>query len=324
VTVLVTGGAGRLGNAVVRALLDRGERVRVLDRAVDPASLEGLELERVVGSVIDRSCVESAVAGVDVVFHTAAKVDLGHDRDGSIRAVNVEGTRLVAQACLARGTRLVHTSSHAALDRRPFDEPLDEDKPLALRDPCDYHRSKAHGERVVLEMTARGLDATVTSPGTLTGPLDFEPSILGRALMDLRAEKIPILLDAVTDYADVRDVAAATVAAAERGERGERYLLTGDVLDMRQMARIVGDVTGRSMPRHALPLWVGWAMLPFTTLSSRLARKEPLYSAGMLRAAVSNTFVSHEKASRALGYAPRSLRTSMQDAFAFYEERGWL
>lgn len=323
-TVLVTGGAGRLGNAVVRALLERGERVRVLDRAENPASLEGLDVERVVGSVIDRACVESAVDGVDVVFHTAAKVDLGHDRDGSIRAVNVEGTRMVAQACLARGTRMVHTSSHAALDRRPFDRPLDEDKPLALDDPCDYHRSKAHGERVVLEMSARGLDATVTSPGTLTGPFDFEPSILGRALMDLRAGKIPILLDAVTDYADVRDVAAATVAAAEHGERGERYLLTGDVLDILQIASIVGDVTGRPMPRRSLPLWVGWAMLPFTAAASRITRKEPLYGAGMLRAAVSNPFVSHEKASRALGYAPRSLHTSMDDAFSFYEERGWL
>ncbi|MCB9592014.1 MAG: NAD-dependent epimerase/dehydratase family protein [Sandaracinaceae bacterium] len=321
---VVTGGAGRLGCALVRHLLDEGARVRVLDPARDPVALEGLDVERVAGSVLDRGAVDRALEGASVVYHCAAKVDLMPDRDGSIRAVNVDGTRAVAEACAARSIRMVHTSSHAALDRRPLSEPLTEDNPLALDDACDYHRSKAHGEKLVLDLARRGdLDAVIVSPGTLTGPWDFGPSIFGKALIDLRAGRIPVLLDAVTDYADVRDVARAVAAASSRGRRGERYLLTGDVRDIRGLARSVEAVTGRKMPRVALPIWVGWAMLPITNAVSKVRGEVPLYSAGMLRASVSNAVVRRDKAERELGFRLRSMEGSLADAFAFYDEQGW-
>ncbi|MFK7988473.1 MAG: NAD-dependent epimerase/dehydratase family protein [Sandaracinaceae bacterium] len=321
--VAVTGGAGRLGNALVRALSKRGDEVRVLDLG-DPRSLAGLGVDLRQGSVTDRAEVDALVDGVDRVFHVAAKIDLERDRDGSTWRVNVEGTRVVAEACRAFGARMVHVSSHAALDRLPWTEPLDERRPLALRDKCDYHRSKAHAERLVLQLADDGLDATVVNPGTLTGPLDFEPSLLGRALMDLHRGKIPLLLDAITDYADVRDVAAATLAAAEHGRRGERYLLTGDVLDMRAMLALLGRVTQKRMPKTVLPLWVGWAALPLTLAAGRLRGETPVFTAGTLRAAVSNVSVCRDKATRELGFTLRPMDTSFADAFSFYREQGWL
>lgn len=318
--VLVTGGAGRLGAALVRLLIERGTPVRVLDPRPSPASLAGLDVDHHVASVLDSDAVDRAVRDASVVLHCAAKIDLGPDRDGSIRAVNEGGTRVVAEACVRRSARLVHTSSHAALDRRPFDAPLDEDRPLAVNDACAYHRSKARSEQHVLHRVRRdGLDAVIVNPGTLTGPWDFEPSLFGRALIDLHAGRVPILLDAITDYADVRDVASAVLAAAERGRRGERYLLTGDVHDIRAIARTVESVTGRRMPRRALPLWVGWAALPLTTAAARIAGTEPLYSAGMLHASVSNPVVRRDKAADELDYRPRSLAESFEDAFAFYD-----
>ncbi|MBX3272373.1 MAG: NAD-dependent epimerase/dehydratase family protein [Sandaracinaceae bacterium] len=323
--VLVTGGAGRLGCALVRELLARGARVRVLDPARAPRSLEGLAVERIEGSVLDAEAVRAALDGVRLVVHAAARIDLGPDPDGALRAINVEGTRRVADACAGAGVRLVHVSSHAALDRRPLDRALTEDNPLALDDPCPYHRSKAEADRLVLERARAGaLDAVVVCPGTLTGPWDFEPSLLGRALIDLCAGKIPILLDATTDYADVRDVSRAVVEAGARGRRGERYLLTGDVRDILSLARSVEAVTGARLPRRALPLWVGWAMLPLTEALARARGAAPLYSAGMLRASVSNPVVRRDKAERELGYTLRSLESSLADAFAFFRDEGRL
>jgi dihydroflavonol-4-reductase len=322
----VTGASGMLGNTLVRALLARGDRVRVLERSSGvPPSLAGLNLELVHGSVLDSRVVATLIEGVDGVFHLAAKIDLDSDRDGSIRAVNVEGTRTVAEACRSSQVRLVHCSSHAALVKHPLSEPLDESKPLALADPCDYHRSKAQAENLVLDLARHGgLDAVVVGPGTLIGPNDFEPSIIGRALLDLYHRRIPILMDVLSDYVDSRDVAAGMLGAADRGQSGERYLLTGEVLELREMVAIWGELTGVRMPKRVAPLWAGWAMLPITLAAARLMRKRPLFTAGVLRASVSNRVVSHAKAARDLGFAPRPVRESLADALAFYRAQRWL
>jgi dihydroflavonol-4-reductase len=311
---------------LVRALLDRGVQVRVLEPGAGrPPSLEGLAVELVHGSVLDREAVAALCRGAQTVFHLAAKVDLDRDVDGSIFAVNVEGTRRVLAACLAAGARLVHCSSHHALVRHPLEEPLDEHRPLALQEPCDYHRAKAVAEKHVLDAVANdGLDAVICSPGTLLGPHDYEPSLIAMALIDLHRGKLPVLMQVVSDFVDTRDVAAGMIAAAERGRRGERYLLSGDVLTMQEVTREVASITGRRMPGVFLPIWVGWALLPFSLAAARLTRKKPLFTAGVLRASVSNRVVIHEKASRELGFAPRPARASLEDSFRWYRERGWL
>lgn len=321
---LVTGGGGRLGNVLVRRLLEMGHRVRVLEPGEKPESLDGLDIDFVRGSVLDSDDVARAIDGVDLVYHLAAKIDLRPRKDPSMIPINVEGTRNVAEACLSRGIRMVHTSSHHAVERDPLDEPLTEDRPLAVNEKCDYHRSKAIGETVVLEACNRGLDATIVNPGSMIGPYDFEPSMIGSALIDMYFGRVPVLLELLSDYVDVRDVADGMIAAAEKGKVGERYFLTGDVIPIMEMVSLYGELTGAKVPTRALPLWVGWALLPFALAGSAIAKRDPFITADMLRASVSNAVVSHQKASRELGYTIRSLRESLTDAVAWYRERGWL
>ncbi len=324
VLALVTGGGGRLGNVLVRALLERGQQVRVLEPGSRPESLEGLDIDFVSGSVLELGDLGRALEAVDVVYHLAAKIDLGPKKDPMMVAINVDGTRNVVDACLARGLRLVHTSSHHALEREPLDQPLTEDRPLALNEKCEYHRSKAVGETIVLDACERGLDAVIVNPGSMIGPHDYEPSLVGTALIDMYHGRIPILLDMLSDYVDVRDVADGMIAAAEKGRRGERYLLTGDVIPVTQMTALYGELTGAKVPTRALPLWVGWVLLPFALVRGAITKKDPFITADMLRASVSNEVVSHDKAARELGYSIRPLREALGDAVAWYRERGWL
>lgn len=321
---LVTGGGGRLGNVLVRRLLDEGQRVRVLEPGARPESLEGLDVELLRGSVLDRLDVERAVQGVDVVYHLAAKIDLRPKKDPMMVPINVEGTRNVVEACLSRGLRLVHTSSHHAVVREPLDQPLTEERPLALDEKCEYHRSKAIGETVVLAACQRGLDAVIVNPGSMIGPYDFEPSLIGAALIDMYFGRVPVLLDLLSDYVDVRDVADGMIAAAEKGRCGERYFLTGDVVPIMEMVSVYGELTGAKVPTRALPLWFGWVLLPFALAGSAITKKDPFITADMLRASVSNAVVSHDKATRELGYSIRPLRESLADAVQWYRGRGWL
>ncbi len=321
---VVTGGGGRLGNVLVRRLLETGYQVRVLEPGELPESLDGLDIDFVSGSVLDRNDVDRALDGADVVYHLAAKIDLRPKKDPMMVPINTEGTRNVAEACLARGLRMVHTSSHHAVVREPLEEPLTEERPLALNEKCDYHRSKAIGETIVLDACKRGLNATIVNPGSMIGPHDYEPSMVGAALIDMYFGRVPVLLDLLSDYVDVRDVADGMIAAAEKGRVGERYFLTGDVVPIMEMVSVYGELTGVKIPTRALPLWFGWVMLPFALVGSAITRKDPFLTADMLRASVSNEVVSHEKAHRELGYSIRPLRESLGDAVAWYRERGWL
>jgi dihydroflavonol-4-reductase len=324
VLALVTGGGGRLGNVLVRRLLETGHEIRVLEPGSRPDSLVGLEIDFVPGSVLEPADVAQAVDGADVVYHLAAKIDLRPKKDPMMMPINIEGTRAVAEACLQRGLRLVHTSSHHAVVRDPLEEPLTEERPLALNEKCDYHRSKAIGETIVLEACARGLNATIVNPGSMIGPHDYEPSLIGAALIDMYFGRIPVLLELLSDYVDVRDVADGMIAAAEKGRVGERYFLTGDVIPIMEMVSLYGELTGAKVPTRALPLWFGWVLLPFALAGSAISKKDPFITADMLRASVSNAVVSHEKAHRELGYTIRPLRESLSDAVAWYRERGWL
>ena len=321
---LVTGGGGRLGNVLVRRLLEKGQAVRVLEPGNLPESLAGLDVDFISGSVLDAGDVARAVDGVDIVYHLAAKIDLSPRKDPMMYPINVDGTRKVVDACLAGNLRLVHTSSHHALVREPLDRPLTEEKPLALDETCQYHRSKAIGETIVLDACERGLDAVIVNPGSMVGPYDYEPSMIGAALIDMYFGRVPVLLDLLSDYVDVRDVADGMIAAADKGRRGERYLLTGDVIPIMEMVSVFAELTGAKVPTRALPLWVGWMLLPFARLGSAISKKEPFITADMLRASVSNEVVSRSKAERELGYSTRSLRDSLGDGVAWYRERGWL
>lgn len=324
-TLGVTGASGRLGNVLIRRLIERGHRVRALCHPADDAeSLAGLDVEIIRGSILDPRPVDALVDGLDGLYHLAARIDLGSDRNGQVWATNVGGTGQILRACAAAKIRLVHCSSHAALQRHPISEPLDEQRPLALHEPCPYHRAKAHAEKHVLAAVRAGLDAVICSPATLTGPWDFEPSIFGRALIELCSGRVPILLQAVSDYADARDVADGMISAMARGRIGERYLLSGEVLTTPQLAAILEQVSGRAMPKLCLPLWVGWAMLPISTLASRVSGRPPVFTAGVLRAAVWNREVRHDKAAAELAFSPRPIAESLHDELGWFRTRGLL
>jgi dihydroflavonol-4-reductase len=297
----------------------------VLDLAPDAPSLAGLDVERVRGSVLDKEVVERAVAGAQVVYHLAAKVHLNADRDGSLHALNVGGTQNMLAAVEKTGARLVHCSSHSALERVDLARALSEDNPLALSSRTAYRRSKARAEEAVIAaVSERKLHAVIVNPSVMIGPWDFEPSLVARALLALARRELPAVIEAVTDYVDARDVAQAMLVAAERGVPGERYLLTGEVLTMAELLALWSDVAKAQPPGLNFPLWMGWWFLPGAMLWALLSGKPAELTRGVLEASDGNKVSGHQKATAVLGYAPRTIRESLADTHRFFVEQGWL
>jgi 2-alkyl-3-oxoalkanoate reductase len=180
--VLVTGGGGFLGGAIVRMLVKRGERVRSFSRGAYP-DLEKLGVEQVNGDLGDAAAVKRACHDVSAVFHVAAKPGVWGPYEEYHRT-NVEGTLNVIAACRACGVkRLIHTSSPSVVfDGRDM-AGVDESVPYAAHFETHYPRTKALAEQAVLAAASQGLPAVVLRPHLIWGPGDphIAPRILARA-----------------------------------------------------------------------------------------------------------------------------------------------
>ncbi len=327
----VTGATGHLGGGLIRTLLERGHGVRALVRD-DGRTLEGLGVERLRGDLGDPASLERVFAGADVVVHAAAYISLLRTDTRLVEAVNVAGTASVLAACRASGVRrLVHVSSIHALEQRPLDRPVDEDRPLSDEHPVrglpPYDRSKAAGERLVREASGAGLDTVILNPTGMFGPFDFKPSLFGRVLIALANGALPATVDGGFDWVDIRDVAASAATAAEllvagSAVAGHRYLLPGRWAALAEVAGMVADSTGVPAPRWAAPLWAARVGAPFSTAAALVLRHRPLFTGVSLAALRNNRQVSGGRAAADLGHAPRDLRDSVADTVRWFADHG--
>ena len=321
-TTLVTGAAGHLGLTLVQALLARGESVRALDLRPSDA-LRALPVEVVQADLTDPAALDSAFAGVERVFHTAAFISLRMDEWPRLQAVNVDAVRTITRLCRAHKVkRLVHCSSVEALDMEagPL---LTEDTPLVTPDfPIPYGRSKAMGQRIVLDAIRDGLDAVIVYPTGIFGPNDYAFRASNQVLLRLRNGERMAMSDAGLDWVDVRDVAAGAIAAAERAPAGGSYLLGNRFATIEELRNLIRACTGEPLPGRSISIrQVEW-FLPLAALQSRITGKPPIINKAMLYPLKHGGPVSHERAAWDLGYAPRPLEETVADSLAWFERVG--
>ncbi|MCK6474075.1 MAG: NAD-dependent epimerase/dehydratase family protein [Planctomycetes bacterium] len=179
---LVTGGGGFLGGAIARRLAERGDAVRTFSRSAYP-QLDALKIEQARGDLAELSAVRRAVAGRDVVFHTAAKVGIW-GKAADFERANILGTQNLIEACrLEKVRKLVFTSSPSVTFAGRDQEGVDESAPYPSRFLAHYPRTKAEAERRVLAASGAELATVSLRPHLIWGPGDTHlvPSILARA-----------------------------------------------------------------------------------------------------------------------------------------------
>lgn len=325
--VVVTGAAGHVGGNLLRMLAGHGRQVRAMVRN-DTRAIERLDVEPVNADVLEPASLEKAFHGADTVYHLAAVISISGEQGGRVRETNVVGPRNVAAACLKAGVRrLVHMSSIHAYNQFPRDQPLDESRGHSDERPgvLAYDRSKAMGEREVLEAVGRGLDAVIVNPTAVIGPHDFKPSRMGEVLLRLYHRKMPTLVEGGFDWVDVRDVCAGAIAAAQKGRTGEKYLLSGSRATFAELGKIVEDVTGVRAPRYTSPQWLARTGAPFVETWSKVTGGRPMYTSESLEILrTCNPVIRHDKATAELGYNPRPLRQTIEDTFTWFENAGYL
>lgn len=319
---IVTGAGGFLGNAIVRALLDRGEQVRAcLHDRLGPATLAGLDCERVHLEVTEPDSVHQALrpaaaSARTIVVHAAGIVSIADEVDDELYRTNVLGTQHVIDACRDHGIdRLVYISSVHAIPEPaagPIIEIADFDADAVVG---GYARTKAEASRRVLGAT--DLDRVLLHPTGLIGPGDPGDAPVGRLLRDLAAGRVPAIIGGGNNFVDIRDAAAATIAAAEQGRNGQGYLLAGQQATIRELAELVAELTGARVP-PTLPIWAARALAPLVVTLARRRGTRPLFTRYSLHVVRENAPVSSAKARAELGFEPRPLRETIADMLAWY------
>jgi len=324
-TVVVTGANGHIGANLVRALLVRGRQVRALIHR-DREAIEGLDVETVEGDICDLESLCRVFNNADVVYHLAANISLSMYSWSTLEATNVVGTRNVVEACYhCNVQRLVHFSTIHALKQEPLDLPVDESRPLVDSRNCPpYDRSKANGEKEVRRGIEKGLDAVIINPTGIIGPHDYQPSHFGEVLLTLAQGKLPGLVAGGFNWVDVRDVVEGAIRAEEKAVTGARYILSGHWVSLPDLAAVVAEFTGVPAPNFVCPLWLASVGAPLVTAVDYLTGRRPLYTRVSIRALYSNRDVSHEKATRELGYQPRPIRQTILDTLRWFEGVGQL
>jgi dihydroflavonol-4-reductase len=255
VNVLVTGGTGFLGSALVPMLSAAGHRLRLLQRTAAPDA-EALGAEVVTGSVSDPGAVAAALDGADAVVHLAGQVSFDPEDPAALYELHVQGTRRVLEACAAKGVSravLASTSGTIAVSREERVATEADDYPIALVAGWPYYLSKIYQEKAALRIHRdTGLPVVVLNPSLLLGPGDARLSSTDVVFKFLE-RRVPAMPTGGLSFVDVRDAAAAFATALTKGRAGERYLLGGANMTFRDLFARLERLTGVAAPRVTLP-----------------------------------------------------------------------
>jgi nucleoside-diphosphate-sugar epimerase len=313
--IVVTGGAGLVGRAVVRLLRERGDTVLALVR--DPARapfLAELGAELVESDLSDVADLTEQLRGADAVIHAAGSYRVGVARSerGAMWDANVGTTTRVLDAAEAAGTpRIVYVSTINIFGNtrgRVVDETYRRDLTEGFLSWYDETKYGAH--EVAEQRIAGGAPIVIVLPSQVYGPGDgsqfgeqlrlaHEGKLRYRAVDNVRLGLV---------HAD--DLAGGIVAALDRGRVGESYVLSGPHATLREAIGVAATLGGHRSPALHLPDGLLRGLSRLGSLTGQPNLRE------VVDASVGVTYLaSPAKAKAELGFTARSLEDGLRDLF---------
>lgn len=325
--ILVTGGTGFTGKALVKRLLDMGHEVVALDykEGHKTQELRDWGAEVILGSVTDKDVVRRSVQGVEIVHHVAAAFREMNVPDTFYYDVNVGGTSNVLEAALEEGVRKVIYCSTCGVHGNVDHPPAGEDAPIQ---PADYYqRTKYEAEPIVRQFYDRGLKTVTLRPAAIYGPGDPERFYL--IFKRVAKGTFPMFGSGKTYYHPlyIDNLIDAFILAMEDGRGdGEAYLIADEqYLEIEDLVRRVGRALAVDVKIPHYPVWPVVAAghvcekvcKPFGITPPLFPRRVDWYR--------QNRAFKIDKAKRELGYQPRvGIDEGLRRTAEWYRKEGYL
>jgi len=325
--VLVTGGTGFTGKALVKRLLDEGHEVVAMDykEGIKTEELRQWGARVVIGSVADKALVDECTQGVDVVQHLAAAFRELDVPNTYYDEINIGGTRNALEAAEKHGVKKFIYCSTCGVHGNVDNPPADEDAPINAADY--YQQTKYEAEPLVAEFAKRGMKTTIIRPAAIYGPGDPERFFM--IFRRVAKGKFPMFGSGKTYYHPlyIDNLVDAHMLAMDPDKgTGGTYLIADDrYLTINELVQAVADAMGVKVkiPHYPiLPLIIAGHFFekvckPFRITPPIFPRRVDWFR--------QNRAFSIERAKRDLGYDPKvKLAEGLKRTYEWYKAEGYL
>jgi nucleoside-diphosphate-sugar epimerase len=308
--VLVTGGGGFLGKAIITLLVKKKYQVRSFSRNLYP-ELSFMGIEQIQGNICDKTEIEHALRGVDLVFHTAAKAGIWGEYSDYYRT-NVTGTQNVIAGCKKHHiSRLIYTSSPSVVFNGSDMKGVNESVPYPATYHAYYPQTKAIAEQYVINAVKQGVMTIILRPHLIWGPGDkhFVPRIIARANRLVKVGNGKNLIDTVyIDNAAEAHILAAEALGKNPKLSGNIYFISqGDPIPLWDMINHILKAAGLDPVRHSMPHSMAWLIgvtLELVYRSFNIS-KEPRMTRFLANELAKAHWFDISAAEKDLGYIPR-------------------
>ncbi|MBK8611307.1 MAG: NAD-dependent epimerase/dehydratase family protein [Chitinophagaceae bacterium] len=320
--ILVTGGSGLLGNALIAQLLRNGKSVRAIYNKTPLADFQSANLEQFQCDILDVVGLEEAMTGVDQVYHCAAIVSFNPKRKQQMFKINIEGTANIVNVALEAGIKkLVHVSSVAALGRIREDAMVNEKMNWTEETSNSaYGQSKYMAEMQVWRGIGEGLHAVVVNPVIILGPGDWNAG--SSHIFKNVYNEFPWYATGVTGFVDVRDVVKAMMQLMSSDISAERFIISAENRSYGDLFNLIAKAFAKKPPHKKVTKTLAKIVWRLEAVKSFFTGKDPLITKETAATALANVHFDNSKLKSHLpGFEYYTLEETVADTCAIFQQK---
>lgn len=300
--ILVTGGSGLLGAALIGTLLEQGKKVRAIYNKTPLPQFDATNLEQVQCDILDVIQLEEVMQDVEQLYHCAGLVSF-HKKDvEKLYSINVEGTANIVDAAIAAGVKkMLHVSSVAALGRIRMNEVITEKMQWTPETSNSrYGESKYLGEMEVWRGIAEGLNAVIVNPTIILGPGNWSDG--STAIFKSAYDEFPWYTTGTTGFVDVRDVVNAMILLMESEVSEEKFIVSGHNETYQNVFNGIADAFNKKRPHKKVTPFLASVVSKLEAIKSLFTGKPPLVTKETAATAMATANFDNSKLKK---YLPR-------------------
>jgi nucleoside-diphosphate-sugar epimerase len=315
--ILVTGGAGLLGNELIIQLLQTGKQVRAIYNKTKLTGIHNNNLQQIQCDILDVIGLEDAMTGIEEVYHCAAIVSFNPKRRQEMFKINIEGTANVVNAALDAGVKkMVYVSSVAALGRIREKETINETMNWTEQTSNSaYGQSKYLAEMQVWRGISEGLDAVMVNPVIILGAGNWNTG--SSQIFKSTYNEFPWYTNGSTGFVDVRDVAKAMIELMNSNISAERFIISAENKTYSEVFNLIAKAFDKKPPHKKVTTLLAKIIWRLEAIKSFFTGKEPLVTKETAATALAKVNFDNTKLKKYLpGFEYRKIEETITETCA--------